>query len=411
MANRMIVLPEEIYENLLSKGNVFRDGVESRVMENSRNFSNILHGSQQPSDLKYLLADQQLKSILRQVQQKREHVEDNSGVAHALVKALETILKPQSQSSPVSTTSVGVNTDNTYPPPRDAVIKVNKDTQTNRVETSNRGTSPPPGKQHVSRGTSPPPHAAHVSRGTSPPPRTFTSERGTSTHDIDTTDRGTSPIQAFDPHPAADLPDYSDDDAFEMDDDALEWEDFHNIDEKGKTVKEKTRPPPKKRAGPPSKTLKKMIRVSKRKNLRKPKIKKLPVQVRVSKRRKNQRARVSVKGHFTPPPTPEPSDEDGEGSSDYPPRPEPRPHRELTTRERITEARIASGQTRHGRVDTPWGGRLEDDDDDDIPHRNALFKVSSAPKPKTQTGSGKRILKKKKKRKSIILRPKLWKTR
>lgn len=107
------------------------------------------------------------------------------------------------------------------------------------------------------------------------------------------------------------------------------------------------------------------------------------------------------------PPTPPPSSPiplvDRYDEVDLPDFPEPRPVKESSAKERIQQARREQGLARGTRHNLPWQNVTS------IPHgRLALVKTPSG-KNTRQEGGG--LFKMKKTKKSLILRPKLWKTR
>lgn len=71
MANRMIVVPEEVYESLVSKS-VLQDGSERRLLDASNNMTSALHTASGNDDERFTRYDQRLKEVRRLLDQRNE---------------------------------------------------------------------------------------------------------------------------------------------------------------------------------------------------------------------------------------------------------------------------------------------------------------------------------------------------
>ncbi|KAI1710633.1 integrase core domain-containing protein [Ditylenchus destructor] len=61
MSSRLLLLPEEVYENLAQQGNILMDPVDKSLVKTSNELSNILHNPSLSNEQKYLMYDQRLK--------------------------------------------------------------------------------------------------------------------------------------------------------------------------------------------------------------------------------------------------------------------------------------------------------------------------------------------------------------
>jgi hypothetical protein len=93
MANRMIVLPEEVYEGLVNKGSVLQDSLDNQLLRKSGDLTKTIHSHGAPSDRHFTHADQQLKQILRLLKHRRERAADTSMLEGAIQSGLEKFAK------------------------------------------------------------------------------------------------------------------------------------------------------------------------------------------------------------------------------------------------------------------------------------------------------------------------------
>src|SRR5688572_22114913 len=74
MANRMIVVPEEAYENLLSsRNNVLGKPLDNKIREASDKVTNILHSRGKNPTEKFAAYDQEVKNVRKFMSQRNEH--------------------------------------------------------------------------------------------------------------------------------------------------------------------------------------------------------------------------------------------------------------------------------------------------------------------------------------------------
>ena len=89
MANRMVVIPEDVYNNLLNK-DVLQDGLDKRLTDASIGMTSALHSVGGTSEEKFLKYDQKLKEVQRLLAQRRELA---GGPQTQLTRLLEGIAK------------------------------------------------------------------------------------------------------------------------------------------------------------------------------------------------------------------------------------------------------------------------------------------------------------------------------
>lgn len=91
MANRMVVLPEEVYQNLVQP-NVLRDSLESRLIEINNELANHLNSYGIPYDQQYIYVDQDMKRLLSLLRKRREHGSDTRLVEAAISNSVNKAL-------------------------------------------------------------------------------------------------------------------------------------------------------------------------------------------------------------------------------------------------------------------------------------------------------------------------------
>lgn len=104
MANKLIVIPEEVYRNLLHKKDILADPLDNALVESNENLTKILHDPLTTNDEKYIQYDQKLKKMQSIISDKNEKQLDTSSINTIfpqILKALED-LKPI-QNTPQST--------------------------------------------------------------------------------------------------------------------------------------------------------------------------------------------------------------------------------------------------------------------------------------------------------------------
>ena len=85
MANRMIVVPEEVYESLVSK-NVLQGGLEKRLLDASNDMASALHSANGNDDDRFTRYDQRLKEVRRLLDQRNERSSSGQGQMVSLLK-------------------------------------------------------------------------------------------------------------------------------------------------------------------------------------------------------------------------------------------------------------------------------------------------------------------------------------
>ena len=85
MANRMIVVPEEVYDNLISK-NVLQDGLEKRLLDASNDMASALHSANGNDDDRFARYDQRLKEVRRLLDQRNERSSSGQGQMVSLLR-------------------------------------------------------------------------------------------------------------------------------------------------------------------------------------------------------------------------------------------------------------------------------------------------------------------------------------
>lgn len=74
MANRMVVIPEEVYDSLMSsRGSVLSDPLDAKLVDSSNNMSRILSDRGKNATEKFARYDQQLKEIRSLAKRRQEH--------------------------------------------------------------------------------------------------------------------------------------------------------------------------------------------------------------------------------------------------------------------------------------------------------------------------------------------------
>jgi len=86
MANRMVVIPEEVYENLANRGNsLFQDPRDCQLIEASQKATKSLHSYSRPADQRNALYDQDIKAVIRLL---NERIDQIPGAKNAVVQQL-----------------------------------------------------------------------------------------------------------------------------------------------------------------------------------------------------------------------------------------------------------------------------------------------------------------------------------
>lgn len=89
MANKLIVVPEEVYSNLVSSSNtVFESGVDKRLHETDAALTKTLHASKLPTTEKYYAYDQGLKQVRNLLTQRNAPSTLESLLSNLLLKTL-----------------------------------------------------------------------------------------------------------------------------------------------------------------------------------------------------------------------------------------------------------------------------------------------------------------------------------
>lgn len=158
MANKLVVIPEEVYLNLISPANVLQSGVDTRVLETNAKLSRTLHSAAGTNTEKYLEYDQGLKQ-LRSLLSKRDAPQSlETCLAGLLLKELKSMQKTtttaETQTQNVATQSASAQTvdnepasscdgssstqsDNCQPPPDVSVTSTNNVNTTVSDQSSN----------------------------------------------------------------------------------------------------------------------------------------------------------------------------------------------------------------------------------------------------------------------------------
>lgn len=120
MANRMIVVPEEVYDNLVSKSTL-QDGVDKRLHDASAAMTSALHSITEPNDAKYLKYDQRLKEVQRLLHQRNEKASMGQGQIVGLLKniadGIQKVSPPQALAPAIPVAAPVVDNSLVIPPP------------------------------------------------------------------------------------------------------------------------------------------------------------------------------------------------------------------------------------------------------------------------------------------------------
>jgi len=88
MANRMVVIPEDVYNNL-TQPSVLRDSLESRLLEVSDDLAKHLNAYGIPYGQKYIYVDQDTKRLLTLLRQRREQGKEPNSWRRLLLTRLK----------------------------------------------------------------------------------------------------------------------------------------------------------------------------------------------------------------------------------------------------------------------------------------------------------------------------------
>lgn len=99
MANKLVVIPEEVYASLIGSTNVFQSGLDTRLLETNRNLVHSLRGPSNTNTEKYLAHDQSLKQLRNLLGKRNTSQSLETMLANLLIKQLSVSGAGQTSSS------------------------------------------------------------------------------------------------------------------------------------------------------------------------------------------------------------------------------------------------------------------------------------------------------------------------